>query len=529
MHSDRAPSSVIETLARDGRPLDGSLRAAMEARLGASLGAVRLHTDSASADSARAIGARAYAAGHHVVFGRGRFAPETAEGTRLLTHELAHVVQQGAGSFPAPASALAAPVLHTAGSPAEREAGHVASSPSAKRVAYSVPAGTVMRAPEGEGESKEGKEESKGVFDTIVGGLIGDFREDPSLAEIAINTGVGLIPAVGEVTAARDVTANVYYMVKKEEYTSPGRWLGLAFALISLFPEIGAALKGLGKAILKGAAKVLEPIIRLIERVLGKLGRSEGLRNFFLKGWAKIAAEGTALFERVMTKLSSLLTRAVRFVSSKAEAFAQGVERVWQIGKKAVGEALEKAKNLIDGVLERFGRKEEATAASEAEKLAQSEQKAVERVKAAEATQAGKETGEVVRAGKLRKTGADTWESSAGLSYAGRDPQGLNRVEHVIRHAEDIPGRAGKHGVFDGGRKATLAVVDEAWAIAEKGGPSVRVVSQGTRTQYIIDMGRRVGYVGGQAGAKAGHPAANFIQIIIEQGNQVISAFPVIP
>lgn len=54
---------------------------------------VRIHTDSQAAESARAVNARAYTMGQDIVFGAGRYAPETAEGQRLLAHELAHVVQ----------------------------------------------------------------------------------------------------------------------------------------------------------------------------------------------------------------------------------------------------------------------------------------------------------------------------------------------------------------------------------------------------------------------------------------------------
>jgi pyrrolidone-carboxylate peptidase len=43
--------------------------------------------------------ARAFAAGSHIVFGRGEWAPATTEGRWLLAHELAHVVQQGGASL----------------------------------------------------------------------------------------------------------------------------------------------------------------------------------------------------------------------------------------------------------------------------------------------------------------------------------------------------------------------------------------------------------------------------------------------
>src|SRR6185312_5327166 len=47
-----------------------------------------------AAHSADAIHARAYTVGRDIVFARGRYAPHTGPGQRLLTHELAHVVQQ---------------------------------------------------------------------------------------------------------------------------------------------------------------------------------------------------------------------------------------------------------------------------------------------------------------------------------------------------------------------------------------------------------------------------------------------------
>jgi len=95
-----APPAVHAALAGPGVPLSAALRADMGARFGHDFSGVRVHTDAAAADSARTIGARAYAAGADVVFAAGQFAPDTADGRHLLAHELAHVVQQ-AGAAPA--------------------------------------------------------------------------------------------------------------------------------------------------------------------------------------------------------------------------------------------------------------------------------------------------------------------------------------------------------------------------------------------------------------------------------------------
>jgi hypothetical protein len=55
---------------------------------------VRVHTDQQAAKSAHALTADAFTCGNHIVFGAGKYAPDTIAGLRLLTHELTHVLQQ---------------------------------------------------------------------------------------------------------------------------------------------------------------------------------------------------------------------------------------------------------------------------------------------------------------------------------------------------------------------------------------------------------------------------------------------------
>jgi hypothetical protein len=76
--------------------LPSSARSFFEERLGAALGDVRIHTDQRAGASAQDVGALAYTVGPDVVFGPGQFVPETSVGTKLLAHELTHVVQQRA-------------------------------------------------------------------------------------------------------------------------------------------------------------------------------------------------------------------------------------------------------------------------------------------------------------------------------------------------------------------------------------------------------------------------------------------------
>ena len=90
-----APPIVHEVLRSSGQPLDAGTRAFFEPQFGHDFSRVRVHTDEKAAQSAQAVNALAYTVGRDVVFGAGLYLPTTAEGKRLLAHELTHVVQQG--------------------------------------------------------------------------------------------------------------------------------------------------------------------------------------------------------------------------------------------------------------------------------------------------------------------------------------------------------------------------------------------------------------------------------------------------
>ena len=69
----------------------------MESRFGHDFSDVRVHSDERAASRARALDAQAFAVDSNIVFGAGRYRPESPEGRGLLAHELAHVVQQRSG------------------------------------------------------------------------------------------------------------------------------------------------------------------------------------------------------------------------------------------------------------------------------------------------------------------------------------------------------------------------------------------------------------------------------------------------
>ena len=99
-----APQSVDRVLNSPGRPLAAPDRAFFEPRFGADLSQVRVHTDAQAQESAQSVNALAYTFGQHIVFGPGRFSPQSQQGRRLLAHELTHTLQQSSGGGSAQSS-----------------------------------------------------------------------------------------------------------------------------------------------------------------------------------------------------------------------------------------------------------------------------------------------------------------------------------------------------------------------------------------------------------------------------------------
>jgi hypothetical protein len=150
---------ALEVLRLDGQPLGAPLRGAMESRYGHDFAHVRVHADARAADSAAALGAAAYSLGRDVVVGAGAYPPTTPSQTRLLAHELMHVVQAApAGRAPAGWTLLAGgrATVGRPGDAAEREADRAVGEEGATVTRRD--AGVVRRQPAGDGPTRQEQE-----------------------------------------------------------------------------------------------------------------------------------------------------------------------------------------------------------------------------------------------------------------------------------------------------------------------------------------------------------------------------------
>ncbi|CAH1386990.1 hypothetical protein NTGM5_440015 [Candidatus Nitrotoga sp. M5] len=130
-----APAIVHEVLRSSGQPLPDDVRRGMEAQLGHNFADVHVHTDERADASAEAVAANAYTVGRHIVFAAGRFDPWSAQGRRLLTHELTHAASHPLGA-PTPSGNLR---ISTPAESAERHAVAVSEGAVAPRVTPAAP------------------------------------------------------------------------------------------------------------------------------------------------------------------------------------------------------------------------------------------------------------------------------------------------------------------------------------------------------------------------------------------------------
>ena len=159
-HEEEAPDTgdaiagAIEAERGGGQALDGDAAERFGQQLGADLSGVRVHDDAESDVLNEAVQAEAFTTGSDVFFREGAYQPGTAEGERLLAHELTHVVQQGSS----PAESGSGLEVSDPQDASEREADAVAqqlTAPGGGRVERQVEEEELMMSPALDEEEEE--------------------------------------------------------------------------------------------------------------------------------------------------------------------------------------------------------------------------------------------------------------------------------------------------------------------------------------------------------------------------------------
>ncbi|MEO8148089.1 MAG: DUF4157 domain-containing protein [Bacteroidia bacterium] len=98
IQASRSLVSSLNASKGGGSPLSQGIKSFMENAFSTDFTAVRVHTDNRASDMSKEINAKAFTHGNDIYFGSSQFVSENSDGTKLLAHELTHVVQQSVKS-----------------------------------------------------------------------------------------------------------------------------------------------------------------------------------------------------------------------------------------------------------------------------------------------------------------------------------------------------------------------------------------------------------------------------------------------
>lgn len=127
--------------------------------------------------------------------------------------------------------------------------------------------------------------------------------------------------------------------------------------------------------------------------------------------------------------------------------------------------------------------------------------------------------------GPLERVAEDSYVTDGGLSYPPDPGRFESRADHVLAHTVDDLSRP-LHGVFDVGADAcdVFDLLDDVSAEIRDG--AAAGCGDGC---YDVDMRRDVGTIGGTQGAVAGNPHTTWVRIVVAHGDDVITAYPILP
>ncbi len=119
----------------------------------------------------------------------------------------------------------------------------------------------------------EGEKESAvvSVLKWIWGTLQGEWNDNPSTAQVVVDTIITLIPYADQVGDVRDISAYLYKFLYEKRYDEVFLWIGFIFTLIGVIPGAGSAAKGTSRVLIKLLKEDSDEAFEL----LAKLGKNE--------------------------------------------------------------------------------------------------------------------------------------------------------------------------------------------------------------------------------------------------------------
>jgi hypothetical protein len=205
--------------------------------------------------------------------------------------------------------------------------------------------------------STQAKRIALDVMDWMWGTVQGAFNEKMNLSQIVTDAAIGMVPLVGDVTAARDLIAISLGLAGDEKKRDDKmQWLLLVIFVFALIPVVGGVIKGVGRLALRVTADVAKDV-KVLEEVITFLNRiGHGNAVKWLKELDVLKYQGQVLerFNAFVDTMIAVLARIKLKLGSVLPASMVARLEGWIAGFKKVKEA--GAKRIPEGVKELHAR-----------------------------------------------------------------------------------------------------------------------------------------------------------------------------
>jgi hypothetical protein len=209
------------------------------------------------------------------------------------------------------------------------------------------------------------KPENNAIVNQVNGWLLGvvkgGFNEDASKSQIIVDAVIGMIPLIGDITAARDLIAVVRRLINNPEKRKQVlEWASFVLLLFALVPVLGGAIKGVGRLALKAGkeagahAKVLRMMIALLERA--HVGKARTfLRELDLEKYLPQVMGAFRLFtQRLQSALKKISTTGRILIPESVlagiEKTQAGLRKLAEEGEKMIPEGLKELARRLKAI-----------------------------------------------------------------------------------------------------------------------------------------------------------------------------------
>lgn len=203
------------------------------------------------------------------------------------------------------------------------------------------------------------KETSMEVGQWCWGTMQGAFNEKQTISQIITDAAIGMIPLVGDVTAARDLLAvSIGMSTDPRKRQQIMEWVLLVILAFALIPVVGGVIKGVGRLSLRVAAdaakdeKLLHEVVEFLNR-MGHGDAPEWLRSLDVKKYqSQILAKLKGFCATVHNTIEKTLQARVGKMlpeqwQMQLQTVSAGFDTLPEVADKMVPKALDELDNKI--------------------------------------------------------------------------------------------------------------------------------------------------------------------------------------